>query len=244
MYRVLVATQLADEGPGPAPHGHAGQHQRRQGGWQRGPARRLVCRPDGNMPLVFDFVDGGAAYTRQWQARRTAYRKAYGEVALPVKKPIRCATRWPSARSRAGRPDVLRATPGRECPCSGSNEPVKHTGTREEVILGLMRGWWDIDHDGMMRMHAQGAKEPDRCGDPGSQDRPEQKARGAGLAVHAREGPKPHGPARATRTTAGCEPDFKVWRDEGLAEDGVGRWGSRRVYSTVEVGDPDTTPLA
>lgn len=88
VYRVLVATQLADEGldlprmdtlvntsAGKA----AGNAAQRVG---------RVCRPDGNMPLVFDFVDGGAAYTRQWQARRTAYRKAYGEVALPVKKPI------------------------------------------------------------------------------------------------------------------------------------------------------------
>lgn len=88
VYRVLVATQLADEGldlprmdtlvntsAGKA----AGNAAQRVG---------RVCRPDGNMPLVFDFVDGGVAYTRQWQARRTAYRRAYGEVALPVKKPI------------------------------------------------------------------------------------------------------------------------------------------------------------
>lgn len=87
-YRVLVATQLADEGldlprmdtlvntsAGKA----AGNAAQRVG---------RVCRPEGNPPLVFDFVDGGSAYMRQWQARSRAYRRAYGEISVPEKKPI------------------------------------------------------------------------------------------------------------------------------------------------------------
>lgn len=90
-YRVLVATQLADEGldlprmdtlvntSAGVAAGNAAQRVGR------------VCRPCGNDPLVFDFVDGGAAYARQWRARSLAYRKAYGAVAMPEKRPIRLA---------------------------------------------------------------------------------------------------------------------------------------------------------
>lgn len=88
VHRVLVATQLADEGldlprmdtlintsAGKA----AGNAAQRVG---------RVCRPDGNEPLVFDFVDGGDAFRRQWQARSLAYRRSYGEIAVPSRKPI------------------------------------------------------------------------------------------------------------------------------------------------------------
>lgn len=88
VHRVLVATQLADEGldlprmdtlintsAGKA----AGNAAQRVG---------RVCRPDGNEPLVFDFVDGGDAFRRQWQARSLAYRRSYGEISVPSKKPI------------------------------------------------------------------------------------------------------------------------------------------------------------
>jgi len=87
-YRVLVATQLADEGldlprmdtlvntSAGVAAGNAAQRVGR------------VCRPCGNAPLVFDFVDGGDNYGRQWRARSLAYRKAYGEVAVPERKPI------------------------------------------------------------------------------------------------------------------------------------------------------------
>lgn len=87
-YRVLVATQLADEGldlprldtlvntSAGVAAGNAAQRVGR------------VCRPCGNAPLVFDFVDGGDNYARQWRARSLAYRKAYGEVAVADKKPL------------------------------------------------------------------------------------------------------------------------------------------------------------
>lgn len=87
-YRVLIATKLADEGldlprmdtlvntSAGVAAGNAAQRVGR------------VCRPSGNPPLVFDFVDGGDQYARQWRARSTAYRKAYGDVAMPERKPV------------------------------------------------------------------------------------------------------------------------------------------------------------
>lgn len=118
----------------------------------------------------------------------------------------------------------------------GKYEPVKHTGTRREIILGLMREWWDIDHDGMMRIHAQ-EREKNRIAaallDLGIDLNEEHVEEGW---LYAREGSKPHGPA-CDENHCGCEPDFKVWRDEGF-EDGVGRWEQQDVYGAVEVGDP------
>lgn len=86
--RVLVATQLADEGldiprtdtlvntSAGVAAGNAAQRVGR------------ICRPSGQAPVVFDFVDGGENYARQWRARALAYRRAYGEVAVPERKPI------------------------------------------------------------------------------------------------------------------------------------------------------------
>lgn len=116
----------------------------------------------------------------------------------------------------------------------GRYEPVKHTGTREEIILGLMREWWDIK-DSVMRMHAQ---EREIC-------RIESMLLDMGLEIRVGSGPDdgwlfairlPHGQT-CNDSDCFCEPSFKVWREEGF-EDGVGRWEQRAVYSMVEVGDP------
>lgn len=87
-HRVLIATQLADEGldlprMDTLVHTSAGKAAGNA-------AQRVgrVCRPEGNPPLVFDFVDGGEQYLRQWRARSLAYRKAYGEAAVVERKPI------------------------------------------------------------------------------------------------------------------------------------------------------------
>jgi len=114
-------------------------------------------------------------------------------------------------------------------------EPVKHTGTRKEVILGLMREWWDIQQDGAMRMHAQ-ERETRRI---------EDRILGMGLELRAGAGVDegwlfavrpPHGQT-CDDSDCFCEPEFKVWHEEGF-EDGVGRWEQQDVYETVEVGDP------
>jgi len=116
----------------------------------------------------------------------------------------------------------------------GKYEPVKHTGTREEVILGLMREWWDIQQDGAMRMHAQ-ERETRRI---------EDRILSMGLELRAGSG-KDDGWLFAVRPPHGqtcddsdcfCEPEFKVWREEGF-EDGVGRWEQVDVYETVNVRD-------
>lgn len=86
--RVVVATTVADEGldlpeadtlvsanPGKA----SGATTQRVG---------RICRPKGLEPLVFDVVDGGSNYARQWSARSSAYRKAYGDVAVPHRRPL------------------------------------------------------------------------------------------------------------------------------------------------------------
>ena len=86
--RVVVATTVADEGldlpeadtlvnanPGKA----SGTSTQRVG---------RICRPKGLEPLVFDLVDGGTNFARQWSARSSAYRKAYGDVAVPHRRPL------------------------------------------------------------------------------------------------------------------------------------------------------------
>lgn len=86
--RVVVATTVADEGldlpeadtlvsanPGRA----SGSTTQRVG---------RICRPKGLEPLVFDLVDGGSNYARQWSARSSAYRKAYGDIAVPHRRPL------------------------------------------------------------------------------------------------------------------------------------------------------------
>lgn len=114
-------------------------------------------------------------------------------------------------------------------------KPVEHTGTREQVILGLMREWWDINQDGAMRMHAR-EREMRRIEDRLIRMGLELRT-GAGrddgwlFAVRP-----PHGQT-CDDSDCFCEPEFKVWREEGF-EDGVGRWEQQDVYDTVEVGDP------
>lgn len=86
--RVVVATTVADEGldlpeadtlvnanPGKA----SGSATQRVG---------RICRPKGLEPLVFDLVDGGSNFARQWSARSSAYRKAYGDMAVPHRRPL------------------------------------------------------------------------------------------------------------------------------------------------------------
>lgn len=118
----------------------------------------------------------------------------------------------------------------------GKYEPAEHDGTREQIIQGLMREWWDIDQDGAMRMHAQDREKNRIAGallDLGIDLNEEHAEEGW---LYAREGSKPHGPACDERH-CGCEPDFKVLKDEGF-ENGVGHWVQRDVFSAVRVGDP------
>lgn len=86
--RALIATRVADEGldlpdldamvlaePGRA-RGRALQRAGR------------AARPGGAPPLVFDLVDGGDEFHRQWRSRRAGYAAEYGVECLGAPDPV------------------------------------------------------------------------------------------------------------------------------------------------------------
>jgi hypothetical protein len=109
-------------------------------------------------------------------------------------------------------------------------EPVEHTGTREERILGLLREWWDVG-GGFMRMHATNRERA----------RIERELLVLGVEIFepssgeeqgwifGRDTSVPHGPrcvvevrdGRSEVKTCHCDHKWKVWHEEGF-EDGVG----------------------
>lgn len=113
--------------------------------------------------------------------------------------------------------------------------PEQHTGTREQVVLGLLREWVNISQDGFMRLHAQ-EREMKRI---------EDELLGMGLEIRVGMEDEdgwfyaiklPHGHT-CTGEDCKCDPEFKIWKEEGF-ENGVGHWVQQDVYGTVRVGDP------
>lgn len=88
-HRVLVATQLADEGLDvpdldllvmTSGGRHDGTAQQRLG---------RICRPSGKeIPVCFDLVDDYPSALSQWRERAAAYRDAYGLDCLPTDRPV------------------------------------------------------------------------------------------------------------------------------------------------------------
>lgn len=88
-HRVLIATQLADEGLDvpdldllvvTSGGRHDGTAQQRLG---------RVCRPSGKeVPVCFDLVDDYPSSLSQWRERASAYRDAYGVECLPTDRPV------------------------------------------------------------------------------------------------------------------------------------------------------------
>lgn len=45
-------------------------------------------RPEGRSPVVFDVVDGGKTFKKQWHSRRAAYEAEYGAACIMAREPV------------------------------------------------------------------------------------------------------------------------------------------------------------